>query len=205
MSEWWTYRLSDFLMFSPRTYWRLVELYNRDFWPLQLPLLAAGTAALWLVATRPAHGFRWIALGLSAAWLWVGWAFLWERYAIINWAAQYVALAFAVQAVLLTGAGLMRSNAAARPGTAAHGLGWLLAAAGLLYPLAGLAAGRPWVQAEVFGMMPEPTALFTLGLLLLSGHPASRAGRVLLFPIPVLCLLLGAATGWTFFELNTPP
>ena len=28
MSEWWTYRLSDFLLFSPRTYYRLFELYN---------------------------------------------------------------------------------------------------------------------------------------------------------------------------------
>lgn len=200
MSEWWTYTLSDFLMFSPRTYWRLVELYNRDFWPLQLLLLAAGTAALWLVATRPAHGFRWIALGLSAAWLWVGWAFLWQRYATINWAAQYVALAFAAQAALLLAAGVVCRPASRPPGAAVRGFGWLLAVAGLLYPLVGLAAGRPWVQAEVFGMAPEPTALFTLGLLLLSGQPVSRAGRTLLFAIPLLCLLLGAATAWTFLN-----
>ncbi|MDI1271397.1 MAG: DUF6064 family protein [Polaromonas sp.] len=198
MSEWWTYTLSDFLMFSPRTYWRLVELYNRDFWPLHLPLLAAGLAALWLTATRRTHAFRWVAFGLSAIWLWVGWAFLWERYATINWAAQYVALAFAVQAVLLAGMGLMRKHTAASPGPAALGLGGLLAVAGLLYPLWGLAAGRPWEQAETFGMAPEPTAPLTLGLLLLSGRPASRTGRALLFPIPLLCLLLGAATAWTF-------
>ena len=30
MSEWWTYRLSDFLMFSPRTYHRLFELHNAE-------------------------------------------------------------------------------------------------------------------------------------------------------------------------------
>ena len=28
MSEWWTYRLSDFLLFAPRTYWRQFELLN---------------------------------------------------------------------------------------------------------------------------------------------------------------------------------
>ena len=28
MSEWWTYRPSDFLLFSARTYWRLFELHN---------------------------------------------------------------------------------------------------------------------------------------------------------------------------------
>ncbi|WP_096696321.1 DUF6064 family protein [Polaromonas sp. AER18D-145] len=200
MSEWWTYTLSDFLMFSPRTYWRLIELYNRDFWPWQLPLLAAGLAALWMAAARRVQAFRWVAFALSAAWLWVGWAFIWERYATINWAAQYVALAFAVQAALLLAAGVVCRPASRPPGAAVRGFGWLLAVAGLLYPLVGLAAGRPWVQAEVFGMAPEPTALFTLGLLLLSGQPVSRAGRTLLFAIPLLCLLLGAATAWTFLN-----
>lgn len=200
MPEWSTYTLSDFLMFSPRTYWRMVELYNRDFWPLQLPLLIAGLAAFWLSATRPAHSFRWIAAGLTAAWLWVGWAFFWERYATINWAARYAALAFAVQALLLAGLALRPVPSAPQPGVAARGLGGLLAAAGLLYPLLGLALGRPWVQAEVLGMAPEPTALFTLGLLLLAGQPSTRTGRALLFYIPLLCLLLGAATGWTFLN-----
>jgi hypothetical protein len=27
MSEWWSYSLSDFLLFSPRTYYRLFDLY----------------------------------------------------------------------------------------------------------------------------------------------------------------------------------
>ena len=38
MTEWESYRLSDFLLFSPRTYWRLFELHNEALWPL--PLLA---------------------------------------------------------------------------------------------------------------------------------------------------------------------
>ena len=42
MSEWWTYRLSDFLLFAPRTYWRQFELMNLQWWPLQPLLLAAG-------------------------------------------------------------------------------------------------------------------------------------------------------------------
>jgi len=200
MSEWWTYTLSDFLMYAPRTYWRLVELYNRDFWPLQLPLLAGGLAALWFAAIRPPSGFRWIAAGLAAAWLWVGWAFLWQRYATINWAATYVAITFSVQALLLAGLALRSGQAASPPGKAARGVGGLLAAAGLLYPLLGLALGRPWAQAESLGMLPEPTALLTLGLLLLGGQPASGVGRGVLFCIPLLCLLLGAATGWTFLN-----
>ncbi len=198
MSEWWTYRLSDFLMFSPRTYWRLVELYNGEFWPAHLVALAAGLASLWLAATRRAGTGRVLASLLAAAWLWVGWAFHWQRYATINWAAQYFAIAFVAQAVLLVGLGALRREAhAPNTAVASQGLGWLLAAAGvLLYPLAGLLAGRPWTQAEVFGIAPEPTALATLGLLLAAGHPPAGAARWMLVVIPTLSLLLGAATLW---------
>jgi hypothetical protein len=198
MSEWWTYRLSDFLMFSPRTYWRLVELYNHDVWPAQLAALAVGLWAIWLAASQRAGAGRVLAALLAVAWLWVGWAFHWQRYATINWAAQYFAAAFAVQAGLLVGLGVLRSDTHASPaGGAMHNLGWLLAVTGVVfYPLAGLLAGRPWSQAEVFGIAPEPTALASLGLLLASGYPPSRARRCLLAIIPTLALLVGAATLW---------
>ncbi|MDN4037293.1 hypothetical protein [Massilia sp. YIM B02443] len=45
MNEWWTYSLSDFLMFSVRSYWRLTELTNRDLWPAQLTIEATGSDA----------------------------------------------------------------------------------------------------------------------------------------------------------------
>ncbi|MFT7116230.1 MAG: hypothetical protein ACI9I0_001440 [Rhodoferax sp.] len=104
MSEWWTYQLSDFLMFAPSTYWRLMELYNRAFWPLQLLALLAGGAALWLASLqRPAAG-RSLVLLLAVLWLWVGWAFHYQRYASINLLAPYAAAAFALQGLLLLGA-----------------------------------------------------------------------------------------------------
>ena len=54
MAEWWTYTLSDFLLFSPRTYRRLFELYNADIWPAQLVALALG-AAIFTAVLRPAR------------------------------------------------------------------------------------------------------------------------------------------------------
>lgn len=199
MSEWWTYRLSDFLMFSPGTYWRLVELYNRDVWPAQLVALAAGLVSLWLAASRRAGAGRVLAALLAAVWLWVGWAFHWQHYATINWAAPYFAAAFGIQAVLLVGLCILSRDAhPPSPGVVARNLGWLLAVTGVvLYPLAGLLAGHPLSQAEVFGMAPEPTALASLGLLLASGQPPSRALRYLLAIIPTLSLLVGAATLWS--------
>lgn len=51
MSDWATYTLADFLMFSPRVYFRLVERYNQGLWPLQLIFVAGALAILFATAT----------------------------------------------------------------------------------------------------------------------------------------------------------
>lgn len=194
MSEWWTYRLSDFLMFSPPVYWRLVERYNREAWPLHLLMLGAALLLLWLAARKPAMAGRWVAGVLAAIWLWVGWAFHHQAYAQINWAADYAAIAFALQAGLLVGLGVMRPRGAVPDtGPALRRAGLALAALAMLaYPVAGLLAGGTWARAEAFGLMPEPTALATLGLLL----AAVQAHRAWLAAIPLLSLAVGWATLW---------
>ena len=52
MSEWWTYRPSDFLLFAPRTYYRLVESYNAESWPWQAVAIAAALALVALAWRR---------------------------------------------------------------------------------------------------------------------------------------------------------
>src|SRR5882724_10092424 len=101
MSEWWTYRPEDFLLFSQRAYWRLFELHNAALWPLHLLTLAAAAAIVLLVLRPPPGHGRWIALLLALIWVLVGWSFLWSRYATINWAIGYVAPFFALQAAFL--------------------------------------------------------------------------------------------------------
>jgi hypothetical protein len=192
MTEWWTYRLSDFLMFSPRIYWRLVESYNRDIWPAQVIAVGAGLVSLWLTAAQRLGGGRFVAGILALAWLSVGWAFHWQRYAAINWAATYLAVAFWLEAALLIMLAVLRPKFHERvPSVVMRAIGLTLAVCGLLlYPLAGLAADRPWTQAEVFGVMPEPTALATLGLLLAGTQHYAKW----LLIVPVLSLAVGMAT-----------
>lgn len=189
MAEWWavwsSYQLSDFLMFSPASYARLFERYNAAVWPLHLPMLAAGLA---LLSSRSARA-RWPLWLLAIAWLWIAWAFHWQRYAEINWAAHWFAAGFALQALLLVGAAL-------RPGPdAPPRRSWpgrvLLAWALLGQPLLALASGRPWRGVELFGLAPDPAVLATLGLLLL------RPGRWWLWPLPLLWCAIGGATLWT--------
>lgn len=199
MQDWWTYTLSDFLMFSPRTYWRLVELYNQWVWPGQLVALAGGLAAVALaVSARPGSG-RVLAVLLAGAWLWVGGAFHWQHYATINWGAKYLAIACAVQAGLLAALWLLRPGHPQAPeGMASRAATVLALATVLVYPAAGWAFGRPSTQAEVAGLMPEPTALATLALLLAARRPPAL--RWLLAVIPLASLLVGAATLWTMAQ-----
>ena len=195
MSEWWTYRAEDFLLFSPRVYWRMFELHNAELWPLQVLTLAAGLTIL-LIAWRPGTRARWLALILAILWVFVGWSFLWNRYATINWAAAYVAPAFAVEGALLILASLRDGLAFGRRGPASWTgyliLGFALAGQPLLAPL----QGRGWTLSEVFGIAPDPTAMATLGVLLLA------RGRLLplLLPIPVLWCLLSGLTLQTMGE-----
>jgi hypothetical protein len=195
MSAWWSYGLRDLLLFSQDTYHRLFELYNREWWPLQIVALVLGAAALALWRHGGKRAGRAIAAILAIGWLWVAWAFHWQRYASINLAAGYFALAFAVQALLLLWLGVVRDRLTPAPPGRLHrhaGLGLFLFAL-LILPLIGPLLGRSWTQAEVFGMAPDPTALATLGILLLAG------GRPVgwLFPIPVAWCLVSGATLWT--------
>jgi hypothetical protein len=193
MSEWWTYHLSDFLMFAPRTYYRLFELYNADVWPLQLAMLALGLTALWLM-WRDSYG-RVVAAILATAWIVVAWAYHWERFATINTGAPYYALGFAVEALLLCRLGVRRDGLRFDRRSGPIGtVGYAMLVGGLLlYPLLAPAFGRPWTQAEVFGAAPDPTAIATLGILLL----ASGRSRWLPAILPTLWCAISAATLWT--------
>jgi len=189
MPEWWSYRLSDFLMFEPRTYYRLFELYNRDLWPGQVLALTLGLALLGLRwRSGPAQG-RAARVILGLAWLWVAWVFLWRRYSTINLAAGWFAGMFAIQALLLWASALRHcpGQPPGKPDPIGLGVG---AFAVVFQPLIGPLLGRDWTGIETFGMAPDPTAAATLGLLLID------AAHWALWVIPVLWCLITGATLW---------
>jgi hypothetical protein len=194
----WSYRLSDFLLFSPRVYWRMFELHNAAVWPLPLVMLALGIVALAVAIPRPQQSGRPIAILLAVLWAWVGWSFVWERYAAINWTATYAVPLFAVETLLLLiiGGGLNRLVFDPR---GVRGLaGILLVALALGYPLLAPLFGRPWHGAEVFGIAPDPTAIATLGFLLM----ARGRSTLLLYPIPLLWCLASGLTLWAMADVQ---
>jgi hypothetical protein len=189
MSEWWTYSLSDFLMFSSRSYYRLIESYNATIWPAHVLALVAGIIVIGAIAQSRPHLRRSAALVVAAAWGWVAWAYQLERYAEINTAAPYFAAAFAVQALLLCWLAYRPANAAnAAPAPQPVALG-LTGLAIFAYPLLALARDTgTWRQAEVFGIAPDPTIIATLGMLLAWRAPA------IFWLIPVSWCLVSGAT-----------
>jgi hypothetical protein len=196
MSEWWTYRPEDFLLFSPRVYWRLFELHNAALWPLHVVTLAVGLFIMLLIARRSAVWTRWVPLTLAVLWIFVGWSFLWNRYATINWAASYIAPTFIFEGALLLIASA--TNALSfderRP---ADGIGYLMLGFALVgLPLLAPLQGRGWASSEVFGIAPDPTVMATLGVLLIvRGWPVPW-----LLPIPMLWCLLSGMTLQTMEE-----
>ena len=184
--EWWTYGLSDFLMFSPRVYAGLVATYNAAAWPAQVAALVAGAALLGLAARTRLP----LAL-LALAWMATGWAFHWSRYADIFLAAPWLAAACGLQALLCLAALLLPRG---EPPAPARRSGLLVMAAGLLaVPLATGLAAHDWRQAQVFGLMPDPTALVTLGWLL-ANRTLPAWARIALAVWPAVSLLIGVAT-----------
>ena len=198
MSEWWSYRLSDLLMFSPETYYRLFELYNASIWPMQIAALASGGVIFALMLSRLPWSGRAVSLLLAISWLFVAYAYFYTRYATINIAAPYYALAFAGQAVVL----LLIGGAAGKL-TFEQRHGWVRRAGLALFfielavqPLTGPLLGRSWAAIELFGIAPDPTVLATLGALL-----AADRMRFELFVIP---LLWCAVTGATMWSMQSP-
>lgn len=195
MSEWWTYRLSDFLLFSSQTYYRLFELYNAAIWPGQVIAVVLGIAICMLLRRPDSLRGRLIAAILAACWLWIAFAFHLRRYATINWAAVYFAWGFGLQAALLIWSGVLRGRLKFEPrGDRVARIGlWIVLFALFVQPLIGPLLGRGWRQVEIFGVAPDPTAVATLGLLLVV------AGRVRweLMVLPLIWCAISGATLWT--------
>jgi hypothetical protein len=192
MSEWWTYTLSDLHSFSLSTYYRLFERYNAEVWPAPAVAFALGLATMALLLGGGPRRGRIVAGILAASWLWVAIAFHAVRYSTIHWAASYFAWGFGLEAALIVVTGIVPGGPVLERAVDPVGRAGLVIFAFALFvqPLVGLLVGRSWRQVEMFGLAPDPTAVATLGALLLAG------GRMRweLFVVPAIWCAISGAT-----------
>lgn len=200
MTEWWTYRPSDFLMFSPRVYARLIEVVNESLWPA--PWIGAGAAVALLVmlVRRDGRGARTSLRLLAFAWGSVALLFHARHFASINTAAPVFAWAFGLQALLLLAlTGGLREIAWRDASGWRRRLSLGLMGSAAAFPLLAPVLGRPWAQAECFGLLPDPTVLATLALL-----PALRLPRGVArvaWTMPLLWCVVAVLLQWTLHEV----
>ncbi|MEQ8585768.1 MAG: DUF6064 family protein [Thalassobaculaceae bacterium] len=202
METWLSYSPQDFLLFSERVYWRLFELHNAALWPAQIPAVVVGLAVVFLILRpRPWSG-RALAVVLAVAWVVAGLGFM-PRYATINWAAANLVPAFLGYAALVAAFGFLARALEPQRSQPAQWAAVGLCLYGLAVPpLLAVLADRP-ASAEVFGLMPDPTAIVTLGAVLAAGR---RWPTLLLAVFPaVWCVaswatlaILGTAQAWMF-------
>ena len=109
-------------------------------------------------------------------------------------AAPVYGLPFVLQGLLLAWTGVVRGGLAFR--FAGELFGWcglaLVVAATIAWPLADGLFGNGWASARVVGLAPSPTAIFSLGLLLLA---VGRAPLHLAI-IPLLWTVIAGARAW---------
>jgi hypothetical protein len=155
-----TFTLEEFL--------RMVERYNTAVWPAQIvAYVLAAAAVLFAILNRGISG-KLVSAILAAYWLWVGIAFNWISFAKLYPPAIVFAVLFVIQGITLAARGVFRDDLAFGVRADAYGV---VGGVCVLYGMFGYQAieyllGRGYPRALLVGLVPCPTAIFTLGVLL---------------------------------------
>jgi hypothetical protein len=190
IDDWSSYSVADFIPFTAEVYLRLIERVGERWWPLHAVTVAVGLVILWCAWTqrpRPA------GVLLAAMVAWVAVVFVMGPYAELNWAGDWIGLGWLFGAMLLMLFALLPGQARTAPRSwSLRATGGVLCVPALLgYPMIAALAGHGWSHSETFGLHADPTAVFWLGLTLISlqGWRAWLSAAV-----PVLWCLLSALT-----------
>lgn len=189
---------TDVLPFSAEQFLAVIAAYNPAVWPAQVGAYVVGLIALVGMVHPGARSDRIVAAALAGMWLFTGIAYHWLQFAPINSAAYAFGAAFVLQAGLLRHAGSvgrLRFGVPKSRMPLATGL-FLILYAAIAYPLIGIAL-HDYPAVPLFGIMPCPVTIFTLGCLLLT------TGRIpwWVAAIPVHWSLIG---GTAAFLLGVP-
>jgi hypothetical protein len=181
-----TFTLAQFL--------EMMSRYNTAFWPLQLVAYGLGIVAIVLAIRASPHSGRIISAILALFWLWVGVVFNLAYFSPLYPLAIVFAAIFVIEAGILAFAGVFKGTLSFKFKADIYGtVGALL----VLYSMAGYPAiehllGRGGRNLLPFGLVPCPTTVFTLGILLWS----NKKPTWYVLAIPILYSLSGVIPVW---------
>jgi len=176
--------------YQPEALQGLVAYYLQAIWPAQLVALLLTAVALGLVwRAGPARGVRGRVLAalLAMAWLWCGLVYQAQYYATLNWAGLLIyAPVFILQALLLLWVGTVCGGFAGSGPVGPRGAvvcPALLFGASLLHPVLAVWKDVSWHAVGPPGLLPHPTAVATIGLVLMTGATPRARWTVLVIPV----------------------
>jgi len=167
----------------------MLERFNTEWWPVHLIMYTLAVAAIYFAVRKTRYSGKVVTGILVFFWIWVGAVFNLLYFSILYPMAYLFVVLFILEGIILAVAGLFWQRLTFRVRADLFGLvGAILIIYALIgYPLIANFTGRGYPHLLLTGMMPCPTAIFTLGLLLWSEKPIPKIVPV----IPVIYALTG--------------
>lgn len=186
--EWSRYSFQDFIPFTADVYLNLLQRVNEAYWPLHIVNVLI---SITIVALVWKSRFKMASYLMIPIWLLVAFGFLYNFYNDLYWPSRWFSALFAIQALLILSTTLVWSNKTHKIGFVSTSVGLVLSALGLTWPLVSLIFGLPGGSLEWIGIHPDPTAIFTLGVLVFS---QTGWRLILLMLIPSVWLMISSMT-----------
>lgn len=157
----------------------MLGTYNNDIWPMQVIIALSGLVAVYFIFRPTSYSHRVITAFIALCWLWVGFVFCFKYW------TQILGFAYVFGGICVI-TGLLLLYAAYRNILRFRYAGDWRSVAGLVFILYGVIAyqalgyffGHVYPQLFAFGLVPCPTAIYTIGLFLMADRK-----------VPVLYLL----------------
>ena len=163
--------------FSADEFFSVFARYNQAIWPLQIAAYLAGFAVVALLVRRTRVSSSVLSVILGSMWAINGIGYHWLFFSQVNPAARVFGVLFLIEAILLAASTWIFSTPISfdikADARSAFGLA-LIVFALVVYPIWGQLAGHPYPATPVFGVAPCPTAIFTIGVLLLGNWRVTR-------------------------------
>ena len=175
--------------FTFEEFLEMLERFNNDWWPLHLIMYALAIAAIYFAIRKTSYSGKIVTAILAFFWIWVGTVFNMLYFSKLYQMAYLFVVLYILEGIILAWVGIFRKNLTFSVRADLFGLtgGIMIIYALIGYPLVGYATGRGFLHLLYSGMMPCPTAIFTLGILLWSDKPMPKIVPV----IPVIYALSG--------------